>query len=51
MTLSSGAYIVIVKDQTIFQSQYGVIPEVIGGYGGSLSNGGEDIVLILPVLS
>jgi len=38
---------VIVKDHSIFQSQYGVIPEVIGEYNGSLSNGGEDIVLKL----
>jgi len=47
MTLPSGDYVVIVKDQTIFQSQYGVIPEVIGEYEGSLSNGGENIVLKL----
>jgi len=48
MTLSPGDYIVIVKDPAVFQSQYGVIPEVIGAYDGSLSNGGEDIVLKLP---
>ncbi len=49
MTLAPGEYVVIVKDPLVFQSQYGVIPEVIGAYDGSLSNGGETIVLNLPV--
>ena len=48
MTLSSGEYGVLVKDLTVFEAQYGTIPEVIGVYDGSLSNGGENIVLKLP---
>ncbi len=47
MTLDSGDYVVIIKDQAVFENQYGVIPEVIGEYNGSLSNGGENIVLKL----
>lgn len=47
MILPAGDYVVIVKDKTIFEVQYGMVPEVIGEYVGSLSNDGEDIVLNL----
>jgi CotH protein/lamin tail-like protein len=48
MTLDAEEYIVLVKDPVIFQNEYGVIPEVVGQYSGSLSNGGEEIILQLP---
>jgi CotH protein/lamin tail-like protein/parallel beta helix pectate lyase-like protein len=48
LNLDPGQYVVVVKDLNTFQSQYGSIPEVIGQYDGSLSNGGENIALKLP---
>lgn len=47
-TLEPGAYVVVVKDLGVFQGIWGASLPVAGVYTGSLSNGGEDIALMLP---
>jgi hypothetical protein len=49
MTLEPDQYVVIVKNVTAFQSTYGTGVNVAGEYSGNLSNGGERIVLSLPL--
>ncbi|MBP7948194.1 MAG: tandem-95 repeat protein [Verrucomicrobiales bacterium] len=48
-TLAAGAYVVIIKDQAAFENRWGTGKPVAGIYAGSLSNGGEEIGLQLPV--
>jgi hypothetical protein len=50
MSLQPGANVLIVKDRTSFRERYGVDAAALiaGEYTGSLSNGGETIVLQLP---
>lgn len=43
--LSPGQYGLVVKDLTAFEAKYGADLPVLGQYTGSLSNGGERIVL------
>jgi hypothetical protein len=47
MELDPGEFVLVVENQAAFQSVYGTGPRVAGEYTGSLSNGGEDIVLTL----
>jgi hypothetical protein len=49
MTLEPDQYVVIVKNLTAFQSTYGTGINIAGEYSGNLSNGGERIVLSLPI--
>jgi hypothetical protein len=49
MTLDAGHYVVVVSNIANFQSRYGSSATIAGQYSGNLSNGGEDIVLKLPV--
>jgi lamin tail-like protein/CotH protein len=44
-SLQPGQYVVVVEDIDEFQSRYGNAITLAGQYGGSLSNGGEDIVI------
>ncbi|MBW8002449.1 MAG: hypothetical protein FVQ80_10575 [Planctomycetes bacterium] len=45
MSLAAGDYVLVVKDQTAFEAQYGAGYNIAGQYSGSLSNGGEEIDL------
>ncbi|MDG2123072.1 MAG: lamin tail domain-containing protein, partial [Verrucomicrobiales bacterium] len=47
-TLAPGAYALIVRNQSAFESLYGDTLPVIGEYSGKLSNGGEEIIVLLP---
>ncbi|MFH1718506.1 MAG: lamin tail domain-containing protein, partial [Planctomycetota bacterium] len=47
-TLEPGGYIVVAASFASFRSAYGTGINVAGEYSGSLSNGGESIVLKLP---
>jgi hypothetical protein len=47
MQLGPGEYVLVVENQADFRSVYGTGPLVAGEYTGSLSNGGEKIVLTL----
>jgi hypothetical protein len=49
MLLEPGRYIVLVKNLTAFRSTYGTGINVAGEYSGNLSNGGERIILSLPL--
>ena len=49
MTLAPGEYVVVVSDLAAFRSVYGGSVKVAGSYSGNLSNGGEDVVLQLPL--
>jgi hypothetical protein len=50
MTLDVGQYVVIDSNQTSFAERYGTSGiNIAGEYIGELSNGGEDIVLKLPL--
>jgi hypothetical protein len=49
MTLGPDQYVVVVRNLTAFQSTYGTGINVAGEYSGNLSNGGERIVLSLPL--
>lgn len=44
-TLAPGEYALVVKEVTAFESVYGLGHPIAGSYEGSLSNGGERIVL------
>jgi hypothetical protein len=48
MTLEAGQYVVVAGNLAGFRSAYGANINVAGEYSGSLSNGGENIVLNLP---
>ena len=48
-TLQPGEYTVVVKDLAAFAARYGSGINIAGVYTGSLSNGGETIVVALPV--
>ncbi len=48
MTLDPDEYVVLVRDLPTFISRYGDTANVAGQYVGSLSNGGEDLVVKLP---
>ena len=48
MSLEPGQYVVVVSNLAAFRSTYGTGANVAGEYSGSLSNGGENIVLKLP---
>ncbi len=49
MLLDPDRYIVVVRNLTAFRSTYGTGINVAGEYSGNLSNGGERIVLSLPL--
>jgi hypothetical protein len=49
MLLEPGRYIVLVRNLTAFRSTYGAGVNVAGEYSGNLSNGGERIILSLPL--
>jgi len=49
MTLEAGQYVVVVSRIASFQSTYGTGINVAGEYSGNLSNGGEKVVLSLPL--
>jgi len=46
MSMAADSYIVLAKDSVLFVQKYGYSP--FGDYGGTLSNGSEDIVLEAP---
>ncbi|MEM7387430.1 MAG: lamin tail domain-containing protein, partial [Verrucomicrobiota bacterium] len=46
--LPPGAYVVVVRDLAVFQAVYGMNIPVAGVYSGKLSNGGEEVALVLP---
>jgi hypothetical protein len=48
MVLEAGQYVVVAANLTAFQAAYGKNINVAGQYSGSLSNGGEEIVLSIP---
>ncbi len=48
MVLEAGQYVVVAADLATFQAAYGKNINVAGQYSGSLSNGGEEIVLSIP---
>jgi hypothetical protein len=48
LTLPPGETVLVVADLAAFRATYGAGPRVVGPYSGSLSNGGEGIVLQLP---
>jgi PKD repeat protein len=45
MTLAPGEHVVVVRDELIFEAQYGPGINIAGVYTGRLSNGGERIAL------
>lgn len=49
MILGAGQYVVVVADLSAFQVAYGKNINVAGEYAGSLNNGGEEIVLNIPL--
>ncbi len=49
LTLQPGEYTVVVKDFGAFTARYGSGINVAGVYTGSLNNGGETIVVALPI--
>jgi hypothetical protein len=49
MLLDPGQYVVVVKNLTAFRSTYGAGINVAGEYSGNLSNGGEKIILSVPL--
>jgi len=49
LTLPAGQYVLVVDNAAAFGAAYGANLPVAGEYAGSLSNGGEKIVLQLPV--
>jgi hypothetical protein len=48
MLLAPGRYVVVVEDVAAFRARYGAAVPVAGDYSGALSNGGENIELLLP---
>jgi hypothetical protein len=49
MTLDPGRYVLVVSDAAAFDAAYGTSLPIAGQYTGHLGNGGEDIVLTLPL--
>jgi hypothetical protein len=49
MLLEPDQYVVVARNLTTFRSNYGTGVNVAGEYSGNLSNGGERIVLSLPL--
>ncbi|MHC4727081.1 MAG: lamin tail domain-containing protein [Planctomycetota bacterium] len=49
MALEAGQYVVVAANLASFQAAYGKNINVVGEYSGSLSNGGEEIVLSIPL--
>ena len=49
MTLAPGEYVVVVNNALVFAAQYGSGIPVAGEFEGNLSNGGESVVVRLPV--
>jgi hypothetical protein len=49
-TLAPGAFTVVVKNRTVFESRYGTSVPVAGVYSGSLDNTGEKVALVGPML-
>jgi hypothetical protein len=49
MQLAPGEFVVVAGDLASFRLRYGSGVRVAGQYSGSLSNGGEDVVLKLPL--
>lgn len=49
MVLEAGQYVVVAANLAAFQAAYGKNINVAGEYSGSLSNGGEEIVLSIPL--
>jgi len=47
--LGPGEYIVVASDVAAFRSEYGTAIPLAGQYSGNLSNGGENVVLKLPL--
>ena len=48
MIIEPGAYLILAKDQTVFNATYGATLSVAGEFAGSLDNGGETLTLIKP---
>jgi hypothetical protein len=48
-TLRPGQCVVVAANTAAFRAAYGAAPAVAGQYQGNLSNGGEKLVLLLPV--
>ena len=48
--LQPGAFTVVVKNRTVFESRYGTLVPIAGQYAGSLDNNGERITLVGPML-
>ncbi len=48
MTLGPREFVLLVKDQNVFESVYGTDHPIAGEYGGRLDNSGETIALALP---
>lgn len=48
ITLAPGEYVVVVENLASFQARYGLGINIAGKYSGSLSNGGENVELLLP---
>jgi hypothetical protein len=49
MTLEAGQYVVIAANVAAFQAAYGKNINIAGQYSDSLSNGGEEIILSIPL--
>jgi len=45
VTLAGGAYLLLVRDQAVFENRYGTGLPVLGQYSGALNNGGEKLTL------
>ncbi|MBW8039208.1 MAG: hypothetical protein FVQ85_04330 [Planctomycetes bacterium] len=46
MELDPGEHVVVVKNQSVFEAQYGISVNIAGQYTGSLANNGERIKLV-----
>lgn len=46
VSLPAGAYLLLVRDQAVFESRYGTGLPVQGTYGGALNNAGETLRLV-----
>ncbi|MBE0534556.1 MAG: lamin tail domain-containing protein, partial [Phycisphaerae bacterium] len=47
-TIPAGGYLVVAKNLTAFAARHGVLPNVVGPYGGQLDNAGEKLELSMP---
>ena len=48
VTVPSGGYLVVAADIASFNAAYGAVPVLLGGWTGSLANGGETVRLQYP---